>query len=272
MVAPNVEVNRRAEGTSELNRRLGDGAKGAGALERCGAAGDYGWSLAGKQARCACSVSRRPSNRLATGAECPNRTKMAKQQGSARRSARAWNVEAKPRPNVEVNRRAEGTSELNRRLGAVGKGAAALERCGAAGDYGRGFAGRQARCAGWWTDRGAAGQQPALSARTAPDGQAAGQQPSSAAGDRGGGTAEAKPRPNVEVNRRAEGTSELNRRLGDGVKGAVALERCGVAGDYGWGHAGTQALCACSVSRRSSSGPAIGQRRRSAKAWSLEAE
>jgi len=41
-------------------------------------------------------------------------------------------------PNVEVNRRAEGTSELNRRLGAVGQGAAALERCGAAGDYGRG--------------------------------------------------------------------------------------------------------------------------------------
>ena len=39
--------------------------------------------------------------------------------------------------NVEVNRRAEGTSELNRRLGAVEKGAAALERCGAAGDYGR---------------------------------------------------------------------------------------------------------------------------------------
>ena len=46
--------------------------------------------------------------------------------------------------------------------------------------------------------------------------------------------AEARARPNVEVNRRAEGTSELNRRLGDGVKGAVALVRCGVAGDYGW--------------------------------------
>ena len=46
---------------------------------------------------------------------------------------------------------------------------------------------------------------------------------------------------NVEVNRRAEGTSELNRRLGDGVKGAVALERCGVAGDYGRGLAGKQA-------------------------------
>ena len=54
-------------------------------------------------------------------------------------------MEAKPRPNVEVNRRAEGTSELNRRLGAVMKGAVALERCGFAGDYGRGCAGRQAR-------------------------------------------------------------------------------------------------------------------------------
>ncbi|MBT9162937.1 MAG: hypothetical protein DDT27_01502 [Dehalococcoidia bacterium] len=63
-------------------------------------------------------------------------------------------------PNVEVNRRAEGTSELNRRLGAVGQGAVALERCGVAGDYGRGLAGRQAQCAGRWTDRGAAGQQP----------------------------------------------------------------------------------------------------------------
>jgi len=48
-------------------------------------------------------------------------------------------------PNVEVNRRAEGTSELNRRLGAVEKGAGALERCGVAGDYGRGLAGKQAR-------------------------------------------------------------------------------------------------------------------------------
>lgn len=37
--------------------------------------------------------------------------------------------------NVRVNRRAEGTSELNRRLGAVGKGAVALEHYGVAGDY-----------------------------------------------------------------------------------------------------------------------------------------
>ncbi|MBS3976045.1 MAG: hypothetical protein KGZ75_04865 [Syntrophomonadaceae bacterium] len=33
------------------------------------------------------------------------------------------------RPNVEVNRRVEGTPELSRRLGAVEKGAAALRHC-----------------------------------------------------------------------------------------------------------------------------------------------
>ena len=65
------------------------------------------------------------------------------------------------------------------------------------------------------------------------EGRAAGQQPSSVAGARGSGTAGARARPNVEVNRRAEGTSELNRRLGAGVKGDWALERCGAAGDYG---------------------------------------
>jgi len=48
------------------------------------------------------------------------------------------------------------------------------------------------------------------------EGRAAGLQPGSIAGARGGGTAEARARPNVEVNRRAEGTSELNRRLGAG--------------------------------------------------------
>uniref|UniRef100_UPI0019D6D162 hypothetical protein n=1 Tax=Serpentinimonas barnesii TaxID=1458427 RepID=UPI0019D6D162 len=122
---------------------------------------------------------------------------------------------------VEVNRRAEGTSELNRRLGAVDKGAVALERCGVAGDYGRGLAGKQARCA-----------------RTFTEGQAAGQQLGSVAGARGGGTAEARARPNVEVNRRAEGTSELNRRLGAVEKSAAALECCGVAGDYGLNLAG----------------------------------
>jgi len=67
------------------------------------------------------------------------------------------------------------------------------------------------------------------------------EQPGSAAGARGSGTAGARARPNVEVNRRAEGTSELNRRLGAVEKGAVALERCGVAGDYGWSLAGRQA-------------------------------
>ena len=65
-------------------------------------------------------------------------------------------VEARARPNVEVNRRAEGTSELNRRLGAGAKGAAALERCDVAGDYGRSLAGKHARCAGRWADWGAA--------------------------------------------------------------------------------------------------------------------
>ena len=73
--------------------------------------------------------------------------------------------------NVEVNRRAEGTSELNRRLGAVGNGAVALERCGVAGDYGRGLAGKQAQ-------RGVP--------ETFHEGQAAGQQ-QGAAGARGSG-------------------------------------------------------------------------------------
>jgi len=73
------------------------------------------------------------------------------------------------------------------------------------------------------------------------EGQAAGQQPGSVAGARGSGTSEARVRPNVEVNRRAEGTSELNRRLGDDAKGAAALERSGAAGDYGRGCAGKQA-------------------------------
>ena len=81
---PNVEVNRRAEGTSELNRRLGAGVKGAVAFECCGVAGDYGRGLEGKQARCVCFVSRRPSSRPATGAECQNRAQMAKQQDSNR--------------------------------------------------------------------------------------------------------------------------------------------------------------------------------------------
>jgi len=46
------------------------------------------------------------------------------------------------------------------------------------------------------------------------EGRAAGQQTGSAAGGRGSRAPKAKARPNVEVNRRAEGTSELNRRLG----------------------------------------------------------
>jgi len=104
------------------------------------------------------------------------------------------------------------------------------------------------------------------------EGQAVGQQPGSVAGARGGGTAEARARPNVEVNRRAEGASELNRRLGDGEKGNWALERCGVAGDYGWGWAGRQArrkaIAVClNVPRRPSSRPATGKPFRSAWRW-----
>ena len=97
------------------------------------------------------------------------------------------------------------------------------------------------------------------------EGRAAGQQPSSAAGARGGGTAEARARPNVEVNRRAEGTSELNRRLGAGAKCAAALERCGAAGDYGWACAGKQARCARAASRWPSSRPATVKRCRSTR-------
>jgi len=67
---PNVEVNRRAEGTSELNRRLGTVEKGAGALDRCGVAGDYGLDLAGRQER------RKASS------VCPSSAQMAKQQAS----------------------------------------------------------------------------------------------------------------------------------------------------------------------------------------------
>jgi len=81
------------------------------------------------------------------------------------------------------------------------------------------------------------------------EGRAAGQQPSSVAGARGSGSAEARTRPNVEVNRRAEGTSELNRRLGDVEKGDAALERCGVAGDYGRGLTVKQAQCARAAPR-----------------------
>jgi len=83
-------------------------------------------------------------------------------------------------PNVEVNRRAEGTSELNRRLGAVEKGAVALERCGAAGDYGRGWAGWQAACCA------VALQESELDAPVPLlEGQASRQQPGSVAGARG---------------------------------------------------------------------------------------
>jgi len=80
---------------------------------------------------------------------CMFRSTKAKQQASnwaalPEHAEVEW-PKARARPNVEVNRRAEGTSELNRRLGAVGQGAVALERCGFAGDYGLDLAGRQER-------------------------------------------------------------------------------------------------------------------------------
>ena len=68
-------------------------------------------------------------------------------------------------------------------------------------------------------------------------------------------------------------SSELNRRLGDGVKGAVAFECCGVAGDYGWGCGGTQALWHCrAVGRPRSSRPETGQRRRSPREWNSSSQ
>ena len=84
-VRPNVEVNRRAEGTSELNRRLGAVGKGAATLERCGDAGDYGGGLARKQAENAArAVPGWQSSKPRMGAECPNRTQMAEQQAGNR--------------------------------------------------------------------------------------------------------------------------------------------------------------------------------------------
>ena len=94
LATPNVEVNRRAEGTSELNRRLGAVEKGAATLERCGVAGDYGRGLAGKQARCAYSVPRRQSSRPAT-ARCacafPRRPSSRPATVKRRRSTWRWN-------------------------------------------------------------------------------------------------------------------------------------------------------------------------------------
>jgi len=104
------------------------------------------------------------------------------------------------------------------------------------------------------------------SKRGVPERSTKAKQPGSVAGARGGGTAEARARPNVEVNRRAEGTSELNRRLGDGEKGNWALERCGVAGDYGRAFQESK-RGAHGGGRPGSSRPAAGQRRRSARKW-----
>jgi len=84
-VRPNVEVNRRAEGTSELNRRLGAVGKGAATLERCGDAGDYGGGLARKQAENAArAVPGWQSSKPRMGAECLSRARIAEQQASSR--------------------------------------------------------------------------------------------------------------------------------------------------------------------------------------------
>jgi len=95
------------------------------------------------------------------------------------------------------------------------------------------------------------------------EGRAEGKQPESRVGARGGGTAEAKARPNVEVNRRAEGTSELNRRLGAGAKGDWALERCGLP-EIMAGALQESKLC---VPVPSHEGQAAGQPCRSARVW-----
>jgi len=100
------------------------------------------------------------------------------------------------------------------------------------------------------------------------EGRAAGQQPGSVAGARGGGAAEARARPNVEVNRRAEGTSELNRRLGAVEKGDWAFARCGAAGDYGRSLAGRQARRKASVVCQSSAQKAKQQ----ASNWAAQPE
>ena len=192
------------------------------------------------------------SNRRRVPEPHPDGKAAGQQPGSAAGVRGSGTAEAKTRPNVEVNRRAEGTSELNRRLGDGVKGAGPWNAA-VLPEIMAGASQESKRCgiAGRWADRGAAGQQPG-----------------STAGAHGGGAAEARARPNVEVNRRAEGTSELNRRLGAGVKGAVAFERCGVAGDYGRGCGGRQAKDAArTIPRWPSSRPATGKHSRSARMW-----
>ncbi|BAO81194.1 succinate dehydrogenase/fumarate reductase, flavoprotein subunit [Serpentinimonas raichei] len=82
-----------------------------------------------------------------------------------------------------------------------------------------------------------------------PDGQAAGLQPSSAAGARGGGTAEARARPNASVQRRAAQRAVCCNRLLGGMRESSQLhppQKLGVDRDdhcarrhqnrtHGWG-------------------------------------
>ena len=120
-VRPNVEVNRRAEGTSELNRRLGAVGKGAATLERCGDAGDYGGGLARKQAENAArAVPGWQSSKPRMGAECLSRARIAEQQASSQAASpehaeverqkpeRGLTFELRPRPVRAVAPAANG--------------------------------------------------------------------------------------------------------------------------------------------------------------------
>ena len=181
-------------------------------------------------------------SKLGVPEQRPEGQAAGQQPGSVAGVRGSGTTEARARPNVEViNRRAEGTSELNRRLGAVEKSAGL---CNAAA----------------LPEIMAGALQKSKHGVPEPfhEGRTAGKQQGNAAGARGSGAAEARARPNVEVNRRAEGTSELNRRLGAVEQGDWALERCGVAGDYGRGLTGKQGRCARAAPRWPSNRQATG--------------
>jgi len=104
-----------------------------------------------------------------------------------------------------------------------------------------------------------------------PEGRAAGRKQGSAAGARGRGTRKPERGLTYEVNRRAEGTSELNRRLGGGAGCCfLRLLRCWRL----WPGLSRKASAVrwVMVGRPGSSKTATGQRRRIAKAWNAEAK
>jgi len=179
------EVNRRAEGTSELNRRLGGGAECCYLrLLRCWRL----WLGLGRKA-----------SKQGVLEPCPEGRAAGQRHGSAAgaRGRGMW----KPERGLtyEVNRRAEGTSELNRRLGG------GAECCYL----------RPLRCWRLWPGQcqKASAKCPlcSLNAEQQADNREA--PPEHAEVER------KKPERGLtyEVNRRAEGTSELNRRLGCGA-------------------------------------------------------